>query len=1254
MVAVMSIHKLTAGNGYTYLTRQVAGGDVQRDRGQSAAEYYTAEGNPPGIWAGRGAVVLGVAGREVSERAMLYLFGVGMHPDADRLIDAYLDTRRDAVRGERGIAPMVRRAFASATLGRVFPSYEGLEAFETRVAERLARIQAETGRGVTLAETGKVKSEEAHRQRAAVAGYDVVFAPVKSAAVLWALDERPEVRAAVRSAHEAARDAALGLLEKHAAFTRSGDRGQAQIETRGLTMAVFDHYDSRAGDPNLHTHVAISNKVLGVDGKWRALDGRGIFRMTVAASEFYNTRFETELTARLGVSFAPRPGTATGREPVREITRMPTAVIKHFSARRTEIEARYEQLVRAYRREHGRDPAGGVVHKLARQANLETREGKKAARSLEAMRADWMQSVRDAFGPEVIAEVMAAVPAQTAIPVPAKVLDPVEVAARVVGNVAEMRATWTVWNLRAEVERIARTEGSFTTGTAHEAFVEQVVERATGPGLCVRVDAARLLDEPARLRRSDGASVYTEHAAARYTSPLILDAEERLLKAATTTTGYPQVDAETAARVLERFEAGHAPLDPGQRALALAFATDPHLLSAGLGPAGSGKTTAMRAFAAVCEDSGSRVIALATSAAAAAVLGEELGVKAENLHKFLWEHTRGPAADALKTGRAIPGERAGFRVNTGDVILLDEAGMAGTLNLDRLVNIAAEHGATVRLLGDHRQLGAVESGGALRLLVNDVGATELTTLHRFRNTREAAATIGLRDGDAGALDFYQQHGRIVGGSRDAMIEAAYTGWRADVLAGKTSLMAAATNQDVTALNARAHEDRVAAGQVEAVGTEVRDGSFAGVGDWIVTRSNDRRMTVCSGRDFVKNGDAWTVTGRREDGSLAVKHQTHGGRAILPADYVRQHVELGYATTAHRAQGSTVDTAHPLITEEMSRENLYVIATRAREHTTLYVATHEVAGLDPDEHLDKVRIDPHAYAAREILERIVTRENTDLSATEMIRKAQDDAVNLSVLIPDYTHAHQTLTANPRPALVSFTVHDDAQLPALPAWLPAPPTPGTIEMSEWAYLKSTADLIRHRVNEVTQRAITERPAWTSRLGNEPAHAPERAAWAARIGTVAAYREQQQVTDDNPHNPLGPAIEANHPAYSAYAHAYRAAADLRQTARGRAWSAIDSDLAAPTRVGSAQPTPPRRGDAQTQAREDRWASLTPAQQRRITEAAAQKRARENRRGYGHADLEHDVLAEQARSRSYEQQVPLRQPDSQIQRGHGPSIGF
>jgi conjugative relaxase-like TrwC/TraI family protein len=127
-------------------------------------------------------------------------------------------------------------------------------------------ISEQAGREPTAAEDKKVRSQEARRQRAAVAGFDLVFSPVKSAALLWAVDERDWVRDAIRAAHEAALGEALDLVEEHAAFTRTGAGGIAQVETDGLTAAAFEHWDSRAGDPNLHTHVAVSSKVRGADG----------------------------------------------------------------------------------------------------------------------------------------------------------------------------------------------------------------------------------------------------------------------------------------------------------------------------------------------------------------------------------------------------------------------------------------------------------------------------------------------------------------------------------------------------------------------------------------------------------------------------------------------------------------------------------------------------------------------------------------------------------------------------------------------------------------------------------------------------------------------------------------------------------------------------------------------------------------------------------------------------------------------------
>ncbi len=152
----------------------------------------------------------------------------------------------------------------------------------------------------------------------AVAGYDLTFSPVKSVSVLWALAPREIAQQLERAHNDAVRDT-LAWLEDHAAYTRRGRNGVAQVEVRGLIAAAFTHRDSRAGDPDLHTHVAISNKVQTLDGRWLALDGRPLFKNNVTASERYNTRLEALLIERLGVRFAERPGTDPAKRPVREI-----------------------------------------------------------------------------------------------------------------------------------------------------------------------------------------------------------------------------------------------------------------------------------------------------------------------------------------------------------------------------------------------------------------------------------------------------------------------------------------------------------------------------------------------------------------------------------------------------------------------------------------------------------------------------------------------------------------------------------------------------------------------------------------------------------------------------------------------------------------------------------------------------------------------------------------------------------------------
>lgn len=322
------------------------------------------------------------------------------------------------------------------------------------------------------------------------------------------------------------------------------------------------------------------------------------------------------------------------------------------------------------------------------------------------------------------------------------------------------------------------------------------------------------------------------------------------------------------------FERRHqVTLDAGQRALTLAFTTDPRRLVAGIGPAGAGKTTAMRAVAETWRTTGGRVVPLAPSATAADVRGRELGCRAENLHKFQHTHTSATSASAdglnRNKGAKLAAMDLWFVLQPGDLVLIDEAGMAGTRILDWVTNYARERGAVVRLIGDPAQLTSVEAGGALRLITSDTGAVELTDLHRFANPVEATATIALREGRPEALDFYRANDRIRSGPADAMLEAAYEAWSRDAESGLASLLVAGSTREVTALNTRARLERVAAGAVEEGGVDLRDGTRAGVGDRIVTRTNDRRLTDKGGSGFVKNGDEWTVTRRHHNGDLTV-------------------------------------------------------------------------------------------------------------------------------------------------------------------------------------------------------------------------------------------------------------------------------------------------------------------------------------------------------------------------------------------------
>ena len=303
------------------------------------------------------------------------------------------------------------------------------------------------------------------------------------------------------------------------------------------------------------------------------------------------------------------------------------------------------------------------------------------------------------------------------------------------------------------------------------------------------------IDEPQALRRTNGSSVYTVAGADLYTSQRILDAEQRLVTAAGRRDGSVVDESAVDLALLEMAANGTA-LDAGQAALVRQMCTSGARLQLAIAPAGAGKTTAMRALTLAWTQDGGQVLGLAPSAAAAAVLGEQTGIRADTLAKLTWSLRHGDLPDWAAA------------VGPSTLVIIDEAGMADTLTLDAAVQFAIDRGASVRLVGDDQQLAAIGAGGVLRDIKQTHGALHLTELHRFTNPAEAAASLALRDGKPEALAFYLDHDRVHVGDIAKTTEDAFTAWVADRSAGLDAIMLAPTRELVAELNRRARDHRL--------------------------------------------------------------------------------------------------------------------------------------------------------------------------------------------------------------------------------------------------------------------------------------------------------------------------------------------------------------------------------------------------------------------------------------------------------------
>ncbi|MFF1680738.1 MobF family relaxase [Streptomyces sp. NPDC058256] len=964
----MTAKGITAGRE-RYYRRNIALGDGAQ--GSEPTVSSNEPGVPPGVWHGQAARALGLSG-VVSERQMRALFGLGMHPDAEAIAAREL---------AQGSSP--KQAMKKAKLGPAVPQLAELSPLDQEIEQVLQQAGEQLCRPLTKAETKDLRMRTAaltfdaeyHRapadgaelgrylaartgpQRRALTGYDLTFSS-EELSLLFALGG-PEVRRIVLDVLAQARSEALVWLEHHALAVRTGPGGVAQQRAEpGLLATVYLHYESRAGDPMLHEHAVISPRVKGPDGRWRNLDSRLLLRDVVVASELFNQRALELICGRLGLA-TEEVEVTPGQRPVMQIVGIDRRIRAAFAQRASAVRTMSDALFDDFRRRHGREPNTSVRTRLRGRAALMTRPPKRKARSLDALLATWRRRAIAVTDRATVDNLLAHAQDAARHRPAAVEFDLADAAEEVLARVAERRTTFRRRHVLAEARRyLMRT---LAGATAPPELADQITDRALAHSDCLDITPPEINPQHPDLQRADGTSIYRPIGSQTYTTHSLLAAENRLLAGARTHV-IPPVGRGTFARVAAL---NRGPMDAGQRALASSFALSDKLLLAGLGPAGAGKTTAMRLVARAVHASGGRLIPLAPSSRAAKVLGGDLKQRAHTLHS--WLHYRGRAAEGKEVGKD-------FHLRSGDVVLVDEAGMGGTLMLDRILADAAAAGAVVRLLGDPQQLAAVEAGGALRLIARAGGAVELHQLHRFRVPGEADASLILRDGEdnRAAFTWYRTKGRIVAGGYEAMCDMVFAAWTKDLGKGLTSLMTAADTATVTALNLRAQAWHIKAGNVDPrQRTALRAGQQAHAGDVIVTRLNRRRMTLRGGKDFVKNGDTWAIAKILPGGDVVVRHTQHRGRIRLPADYVAAQCELGYASTIHRSQGMTVDTSHAVASARSNREGVYVQLTRGARTNRLYVA------IEDGDHLD------------DVLASIAGRRRAQLSATEAIAALQHD-------------------------------------------------------------------------------------------------------------------------------------------------------------------------------------------------------------------------------------------------------------------------
>ncbi|MGW3369744.1 MobF family relaxase [Streptosporangium canum] len=1154
---------------------------LKGEHGVGPEQYFLKgqEGNPPGAWHGAGLAFLGLEdGAPVREDDARAVFGQLANPVAYEAFMAEANARITA-EGLTGAAAQIEleAAAAAARLGSKGYRFKSLE---ERVRLRIKRervnveLDPEKVRAIELEEAGKSTPKARNF-------YDVTFSPSKSSSAYYAglmASDRAAEAERMREVHREAVAEALEYFQREAGVARAGHHGTAPggrasvgrwVDAHEWVMSLWDHQTNREGEPQLHTHALVLNRVRTVDAdgteKWRALDGASLYKAQRAAAAVYERGFEQRMEAAFPVAYAMRPD---GK--ARELLGISEEERAALSSRSAQISEKVEAWAAEYEARTGKAPSAYARTLMQQDAAEQTRKRKELISSESELLRRWETMV----GQRLKTTLSAMVERAEAAAIDARGRgDAVRferhvVVGQAIDRVQAQRSTWTRAELMFALNEIlpdrlgpsVLAQAGYTT-----ALLEELADEAlSGRYGVVMVQGMELIPVPEELRRANGRSVYQSGRDERYATLAHLDAEQRVVARAKK-RGALALSQTVIADALEEAAQGGRPLSDDQTGVVAGVLGDARPIDVVVGPAGAGKSVAQGTIARAWEATGRRVIGLAPSSKAAQVLQAQ-GIRiAANTARFL----------DRAAGRGPRHEIELFKLRPGDLVIVDEAGMASTQDIVRISEMVEAAGGKLVLCGDDAQLAAVEAGGLFRELAQTGEALQLGTVRRFRDEDgtvrqwEARASLGLREGQVHALDAYRIRGRIRSGTVEEMAAEIQRSYVADQLRGLHSVVMTSTEEQATSLSAAIRADLVGLGQVEAEGVELANGTLAGVGDLIQARKNVNQLTD-SAQMPVFNRYMYRVAGRGEDGSLTVERVTGrdeqgrektAGRVTLPADYVAEHVTLGYAGTVHSVQGDTVKVGYGLATSATTREQLYVEATRGQLENFIFV------GLEQDEE------------ELSVLAGVLANVGAERSASETLRTELEWVESLGAHAPvweDLVSEHQRtkhqgmlhevlgeelyerlraedpstvyrqlwaaeLAGHDARALVAEAVGnrglgDAENVPALLYWRisrqmdartpereAAGPSwseriPADMDGAIGEHARARAEVMDARVQALGERAVSTPPAWAlERLGPVPEDPAQRAEWQQRAAAVEAYREQYQV--EAPSTVIGP---------------------------------------------------------------------------------------------------------------------------------------